>query len=63
MKTPYFQTLCVTVERYVAVCLPLRARSICTYGRACAYVAVIVAFSTLYNLPRFWEVEWTTITV
>ena len=44
----------------MAVCLPLRARSICTYGRACAYVAAIVAFSTLYNLPRFWEVTWVT---
>ena len=51
----------MTVERYVAVCLPLRARSICTYGRACAYVAVIVASSTLYNLPRFWEVQWKTL--
>ncbi len=26
-----YLTLCVTVERYVAVCLPLRARSICTH--------------------------------
>ena len=56
-----YLTLCVTVERYVAVCLPLRARSICTYTRACIYVAVIAAFSTLYNLPRFWEVTWKTI--
>ncbi len=56
-----YLTLCVTVERYVAVCLPLKARSICTYTRACAYVAVIAVFSTVYNLPRFWEVTWQTM--
>ena len=29
-----YLTLCVTIERYVAVCRPLKARAICTYGRA-----------------------------
>jgi hypothetical protein len=56
-----YLTLCVTVERYVAVCLPLKARSICTYTRACAYVTVIAVLSSLYNLPRFWEVTWKTV--
>lgn len=32
--TSAYLTLCVTVERYVAVCQPLQARSICTFGRA-----------------------------
>ncbi len=27
-----YLTLCVTVERYVAVCKPLHARAVCTYG-------------------------------
>ena len=48
-----YLTLCVTVERYVAVCHPLKARSLCTYGRACCYVACIGVFSVVYNLPRY----------
>ncbi|XP_051158767.1 FMRFamide receptor-like [Leptopilina boulardi] len=57
MVTVYL-TLTVTMERYVAVCHPLRARSLCTYGRARAAVICIVIVSFLYNLPRFWEVEY-----
>ncbi|CAB3385042.1 Hypothetical predicted protein [Cloeon dipterum] len=52
-----YLTLTVTLERYVAVCHPLRARSLCTYGRARIYVVLIVLFSVLYNTPRFFEVE------
>uniref|UniRef100_A0A182SM78 G-protein coupled receptors family 1 profile domain-containing protein n=1 Tax=Anopheles maculatus TaxID=74869 RepID=A0A182SM78_9DIPT len=51
-----YLTLTVTLERYVAVCHPLRARALCTYGRARLYVVGILIFSILYNLPRFWEV-------
>ena len=49
-------TICVTIERYVAVCLPLKARFLCTYGRAKIYVICISIFAILYNIPRFWEV-------
>lgn len=58
-----YLTMTVSLERYVAVCHPLRARSLCTYGRARIYVIVIVLFSTLYNIPRLWEgkikTEWS----
>ncbi|GAB6023165.1 hypothetical protein CHUAL_007990 [Chamberlinius hualienensis] len=50
-------TVTVTIERYVAVCIPLRAKSLCTYGRARVYILIIAMFSICYNLPRFWEVE------
>ncbi|RZF41707.1 hypothetical protein LSTR_LSTR012737 [Laodelphax striatellus] len=50
-----YLTLTVTLERFVAVCHPLRARSLCTYGRARLYVTLIIVFSFLYNLVRFWE--------
>lgn len=52
-----YLTLTVTLERFVAVCHPLQARSLCTYGRARAYVVVIIVFSIAYNITRFWEVE------
>ncbi len=55
-----YLTLCVSIERYVAVCLPLRARSICTFGRARWFVLMIGLFALLYNIPRFWEVTWDT---
>lgn len=55
-----YLTMTVSLERYVAVCHPLRARSLCTYGRARIYVIVIVAFSTLYNVPRLWEAKVTS---
>ena len=53
-----YLTVTVTVERYVAVCHPLRARSLCTYGRAKLYVIGVAIFSVLYNLPRFFEVTY-----
>jgi len=54
-----YLTLTVTLERYVAVCHPLRARALCTYGRARIYVIVIIIFSICYNIPRFFEVQLT----
>ncbi|XP_046398174.1 FMRFamide receptor [Ischnura elegans] len=52
-----YLTLTVTLERWVAVCHPLKARSLCTLRRARIHVAIAMAFSLLYNLPRFWEVH------
>ncbi|XP_043795344.1 FMRFamide receptor isoform X1 [Apis laboriosa] len=57
-----YLTLTVTLERYIAVCHPLQARSFCTYGRARLAVAIILIFSFFYNLPKFWEVEYYTET-
>ncbi|XP_037934466.1 FMRFamide receptor [Teleopsis dalmanni] len=51
-----YMTFTVTLERYVAVCHPLKARALCTYGRAKIYFIVCVIFSLLYNFSRFWEV-------
>lgn len=50
-----YLTLTVSLERFVAVCHPLKARSLCTYGRARVYVIGIIIFSILYNLPRLFE--------
>ena len=56
--TSAYLTLCVTVERYVAVCQPLKARSLCTYGRARTCVVVMGTAALIYNIPRFFEVTW-----
>ncbi|XP_012056839.1 PREDICTED: FMRFamide receptor [Atta cephalotes] len=52
-----YLTLTVTLERYIAVCHPLKARSFCTYGRAQVAVLIIVIVAFIYNLPKFWEIE------
>lgn len=50
-------TVGVTVERYVAVCHPLKARFLCTYRRARAFNLLIGIFALCYNIPRFWEID------
>lgn len=50
-----YLTLTVSLERFVAVCHPLRARSLCTCGRAKLYVIGIIVFSVIYNLPKCFE--------
>uniref|UniRef100_T1J193 G-protein coupled receptors family 1 profile domain-containing protein n=1 Tax=Strigamia maritima TaxID=126957 RepID=T1J193_STRMM len=55
-------TVTVTAERYIAVCHPLKAKSVCTYGRARVYIILITILSIIYNLPRFWEVQKIYIT-
>ncbi len=43
-----YLTVCVTLERFVAVCRPLQAKSLCTYGR------LVLKFSNkcIVNSPR-----------
>ena len=50
-----YMTMAVTIERYIAVCHPLKSRIWCTYGRARGYILAVVAIAIIYNLPRFYE--------
>ncbi|XP_014661653.1 PREDICTED: FMRFamide receptor-like [Priapulus caudatus] len=55
-------TVSVSVERYIAVCHPLKARSMCTMSRAKTVISMVSGLSLAYNMPRFWETdteEWT----
>ncbi|XP_018025741.1 FMRFamide receptor-like, partial [Hyalella azteca] len=58
-----YLTVTVTVERYVAVCHPMKALTLCTYGRARLYVVAVAVFSLLYNIPRFAEVTYKNCNV
>ena len=53
-----YMTLMVTIERYLVVCWPLKARSVCTNGRAKLAVLLVLTFAVIYNIPRFLEVTW-----
>ena len=48
-------TVLVSMERYVAICHPLKAASICTYTKVRRAVIIIYSVSILYNIPRFVE--------
>jgi len=47
--------LCITMERYFAVKDPLRARMFCTLRRAKWTSAIVLVFSIVYNIPRWFE--------
>ncbi|XP_053601374.1 FMRFamide receptor [Plodia interpunctella] len=52
-----YLTLIVTIERWVAVCHPFRAKALCTSSRARWYVLGTAAFALIYNAPKFFEAE------
>ena len=40
-----------TVERYIAICHPMKAQSVCTVQRAKKIIAGVWAFATCYTVP------------
>ncbi|XP_074650134.1 FMRFamide receptor-like [Tubulanus polymorphus] len=52
-------TVSFTVERFIAVCHPLRAASMCTIRRARIVIFGVSLSSVLYNLPRWFEYKLT----
>lgn len=54
-------TVGVTVERYIAVCHPLRAKYLCSNQRTLIFNLAIVFFSICFNIPRIClipEIAW-----
>ena len=50
-----YLTLLVTVNRYISVCRPYEASSLCSVYHARRHVVLVATFSIFYNLPRFFE--------
>lgn len=48
-------TVSFTVERYIAVCHPLKAASMCTISRAKIVIMGVSLGSAIYNIPRWFE--------
>lgn len=48
----------ITLERYLAICWPFRARSFCSMKHAKVAFICIIFFSVCYNIVRFWEYEY-----
>jgi hypothetical protein len=52
-----YMTLFVSLERYIAVCYPLKARSLCTKKHAKLCMLIIAVFSVVYNSLKFFEIQ------
>ncbi|KAK7114020.1 hypothetical protein V1264_000149 [Littorina saxatilis] len=50
-----YTTLTVTVERYLVILLPLKARSMWTYGKTRRAIVGVLLFSVIFNLPRCFD--------
>ncbi|XP_046545289.1 FMRFamide receptor-like [Haliotis rubra] len=50
-------TVSFTVERYIAVCHPLKAAGMCTINRARMVIIGVCFVSLLYNIPRWLEYQ------
>ena len=46
-------TVLITVNRYINVCLPLRASQWCTISKAKKQMTAVLLFAVLYNIPMF----------
>jgi 7 transmembrane receptor (rhodopsin family) len=55
--TSIYMTLFVSLERYIAVCYPLKARSLCTKKHAKMCIIIIAIFSLVYNAIKFFEIQ------
>ncbi|KAM9494969.1 thyrotropin-releasing hormone receptor b [Clarias gariepinus] len=57
-----------TVERYIAICHPIKAQSLCTYARAKRIILTVWLFTSLYCVMWFYlsdtkELEYSDVTV
>ena len=55
--------IAMTVERYIAVCRPLHAPSICNRRRAFAAILLLLSFLVLLNCHFFWTTDIEIISV
>ena len=53
-------TVLVTINRYVSVCRPLHAATMCSKRTTYRHVVAITLFTIIYNVPRFFEYRVAT---
>ena len=57
-----WMTVLLAINRFIAVCRPFHATTLCTIRKARYQVTAVVAFSLLFNFPRFFQVQIVTKT-
>ena len=50
-------TVLITINRFINVCVPLRASQRCTITKVKIQMAVVFLFAILYNIPKFVEFQ------
>ena len=58
--TSVLTILAITVERYIAICHPLQATSVCTKSKACITCFIIWIFAFGLTAPILAMIEYTT---
>ena len=61
--TSIYLTVILSLERYLGVCYREVAKQFCTIRKTMLYIAIIVVFSSVYNIPRFKEYQLSEILV
>ena len=56
--TTVWLTVFVSVERYVAICFPLKVASLCTMSKVRGVIIAIFCISVVFNVPRYFEYEY-----
>ncbi|GFO27679.1 FMRFamide receptor, partial [Plakobranchus ocellatus] len=51
-------TVMLAVERYIAICHPMRSRSVCTVKRARTIIVVLVIVAFILRAPKFFEIKF-----
>jgi len=50
-------TVLIAVTRFIAICVPYKASTLCTLRMVKKSVITVAIFSVIYNLPRFFDTE------
>ncbi|XP_041349882.1 sex peptide receptor-like [Gigantopelta aegis] len=61
--TSVWVTVMLAVERYIAICHPLRAMAICNMSRARTVIVVLAILAFLTRIPNFFDFKFFTVTV
>ena len=56
-------TVMIAVERYIAICHPMRVRTVCTVRRARTIVVILTVVAFGLRSPKFTELQILPITV
>ncbi|ESO88835.1 hypothetical protein LOTGIDRAFT_165255 [Lottia gigantea] len=57
--TSVWITVMLAVERYIAICYPLKAMAICTINRARCMIAILVISAFMCRIPNFFDMTPT----